>query len=97
MRRMSKLPSRLTSPQHNCSVLTMDLYEVTMACGYWKAGVSDHEAAFHITFRQNPFAGEFTITCGLASVIGLMREFYFRETDIAYLASQRGNDGKPLF
>ncbi len=87
----------MNSPANSFSALTTDLYEVTMACGYWKAGVSDHEAAFHITFRQNPFAGEFTITCGLASVIGLVREFYFRETDIAYLASQRGNDGKPLF
>ena len=68
-----------------------------MACGYWKAGVSDHEAAFHVVFRENPFAGEFTVACGLAQVVDLVREFQFDENEIEYLASQRGNDGKPLF
>ena len=68
-----------------------------MACGYWKAGVSDHEAAFHVTFRHNPFGGEFTVACGLEAAIDFLSTFHFTETEIAYLASQRGNDGKPLF
>jgi nicotinate phosphoribosyltransferase len=68
-----------------------------MACGYWNAGVSDYEAAFHVTFRENPFGGEFTVACGLATAIDFMRVFRFDETEIDYLASQRGNDGKPLF
>ena len=82
---------------HSFSALTTDFYEVTMACGYWKAGVSDHEAAFHVTFRENPFDGEFTLACGLATAIEFLRAFHFNETEIDYLASQRGNDGKPLF
>jgi nicotinate phosphoribosyltransferase len=68
-----------------------------MACGYWKAGVRDHEAAFHVTFRENPFGGEFTVACGLATAIDFLRRFHFEDTEIDYLASQRGNDGKPLF
>ena len=68
-----------------------------MACGYWKAGVSDYEAAFHVTFRENPFGGEFTVACGLATAIDFLRTFHFTETQIAYLGSQHGNDGKPLF
>src|SRR5947207_8964232 len=84
-------------PLHTFSALTTDLYEVTMACGYWKAGVSEHEAAFHVTFRENPFAGEFTVACGLAAVVDLVREFRFRENEIEYLASQCGNDDKRLF
>src|SRR2546430_9348030 len=87
----------MNSPANSFSALTTDLYEVTMACGYWKAGVSDHEAAFHVVFRENPFAGEFTVACGLAQVVDLVREFQFDENEIEYLASQRGNDGKPLF
>ena len=67
-----------------------------MACGYWNAGVSDYEAAFHVTFRGNPFGGEFTVACGLATAIDFLREFHFDETEVDYLASQRGNDGKPL-
>jgi nicotinate phosphoribosyltransferase len=68
-----------------------------MACGYWKAGVSDQEAAFHVVFRENPFAGEFTVACGLATVVDIVREFRFTDDEIAYLADQLGNDGRPLF
>jgi len=68
-----------------------------MACGYWNAGVSDYEAAFHVTFRQNPFRGEFTVACGLATAIDFLCAFHFDETEIDYLASQHGNDGRPLF
>ena len=60
-------------PACNFSALTTDLYEVTMACGYWKAGVSDYEAAFHVTFRENPFGGQFTVACGLATAIDFLR------------------------
>src|SRR5215813_12173192 len=84
-------------PACNFSALTTDLYEVTMACGYWKAGVSDCEAAFHVTFRENPFGGRFTVACGLATAIDFLRSFRFTDAEVAYLASQRGNDGKPLF
>src|SRR5437762_13011145 len=87
----------MTSPRHSFSALTTDLYEVTMAYGYWEAGMSNHEAVFHVTFRENPFGGEFTIACGLATAIDFLRTFHFTETEINYLASQSGNDGKPLF
>jgi nicotinate phosphoribosyltransferase len=60
-------------------------------------GFSDHEAAFHATFRENPFGGEFTVACGLTTVIDFLAAFHFDETEIDYLVSHRGNDGKPLF
>jgi nicotinate phosphoribosyltransferase len=84
-------------PQHGFTALTTDLYEVTMACGYFKAGVTDHEAVFHVTFRENPFAGQFTVACGLATAIDFIRAFQFTDTEVDYLGSQRDNDGKPLF
>ena len=68
-----------------------------MACGYFKAGVTDHEAAFHVTFRHNPFGGQFTVACGLATAVDFLRSFHFNQAEIDYLASQRGNDGRPLF
>jgi len=68
-----------------------------MACGYFKTGVTDHEAVFHVTFRENPFAGQFTVACGLATAIDFLRTFHFTDTQLDYLGSQRGNDGKPLF
>src|SRR5882724_1251022 len=87
----------MTSPAHSFTALTTDLYEVTMACGYFKAGVTDHEAVFHVTFRENPFAGQFTVVCGLATAIDFLRTFHFTDTEVDYLGSQHGNDGKPLF
>src|SRR5213079_764610 len=84
-------------PARSFSALTTDLYEVTMACGYWNAGVRDHEAAFHVTFRENPFGGEFTVACGLTTAIDLLSTFHFDEAETDYLASLRGNDGNPLF
>src|SRR5438067_1443703 len=87
----------MMSPAHGFTALTTDLYEVTMACGYFKAGVTDHEAVFHVAFRENPFAGAFTVACGLATAIDFLRAFHFTDTEVDYLGSQRGNDGKPLF
>src|SRR5438874_5901475 len=87
----------MTPPTHGFTALTTDLYEVTMACGYFKAGVTEHDAVFHVTFRENPFAGAFTVACGLATAIGFLRAFHFTDTEVDYLGSQRGNDGKPLF
>ena len=87
----------IEQPAHNFSALTTDLYEVTMTCGYSKAGVTDHEAVFHVTFRENPFAGQFTVVCGLATAIDFLRTFRFTDKEVDYLGSQRGNDGKPLF
>src|SRR4029450_2871671 len=87
----------MTPPTHNFTALTTDLYEVTMACGYFKAGVTDYEAVFHATFRQNPFAGQFTVACGLGTATDFLRAFHFTDTEVDHLCSQRGNDGKPLF
>jgi nicotinate phosphoribosyltransferase len=84
-------------PLHGFSALTTDLYEVTMAYGYFKAEVTDHEAVFHVTFRENPFAGQFTVACGLATAIDFLRTFRFTDTEVDYLGSHPGNDGKPLF
>src|SRR5262245_63041474 len=47
------------------SALLTDLYELTMALGYWKEGRAEQEAAFHLYFRSAPFRGGYTIACGL--------------------------------
>lgn len=77
--------------------LLTDLYELTMAYGYWKAGVRHREAVFHLFFRDNPFGGGFTIACGLAAAIEYLEDLRFEQDDLAYLADLRGNDRQPLF
>lgn len=77
--------------------LLTDLYELTMACGYWKSGLAGREAVFHLTFRANPFGGGFTVACGLQAVTEFLDAFRFDGDDLAYLAGLRGPDDGPLF
>ncbi|MEW6444220.1 MAG: nicotinate phosphoribosyltransferase [bacterium] len=77
--------------------LHTDLYQLTMAYGYWKTGMQDREAVFHLFFRHHPFKGGFTIAAGLEIAIDLMESYRFEGEDLDYLASLRGNDGLPLF
>lgn len=77
--------------------LATDLYQLTMAYGYWKAGVADKEAVFDLFFRRSPFKGGYAIACGLRYVVDYLKHFRFDSSDVAYLASLTGNDGKALF
>jgi nicotinate phosphoribosyltransferase len=81
----------------NGSALLTDLYQLTMACGYWKAGIQQREAAFHLSFRTAPFRGGFTIACGLASAIEYLQHLHFSDSDLTYLAGLSSGEGKPLF
>ena len=78
------------------SLLT-DLYQITMAYAYWKSGMSDREAVFHLFYRKEPFKGGYAIACGLEVVIDYLNEFKFARSDLDYLSTLKGNDGKPLF
>jgi nicotinate phosphoribosyltransferase len=77
--------------------LFTDLYQLTMACGYWSAGLERREAAFHLYFRNQPYGGGFSVACGLTRALDLLRGFRFDDDDLAYLATLTGNDGQVLF
>lgn len=77
--------------------LLTDLYQLTMAYGYWKTGIPQREAVFHLFFRRNPFGGGFTVACGLATVLDYLEAFRFDGDDLAYLGGLLGGDGQPLF
>ncbi len=77
--------------------LLTDLYQLTMAYGYWKSGVAVNEAVFHLAFRNNPFKSGFSVACGLHTVMELLETFCFQEEDRQYLAGLKGNDGQPIF
>lgn len=77
--------------------LLTDLYELTMACGYWKLGLQDRYAAFSLFFRRCPFQGSFAVAAGLKTVIDYINQFKFKDSDLSYLESLEGYNGKPLF
>jgi nicotinate phosphoribosyltransferase len=91
------LVQSLNSFYRSSLALLTDLYELTMAYGYWKAGPPDREAVFHLTFRRSPFHGGYTIAAGLATAIDYIENSRFTAADAAYLATLTGNDGRPLF
>jgi nicotinate phosphoribosyltransferase len=77
--------------------LLTDLYQLTMAYGYFKAGIHDREAVFHLFFRNNPFRGGLAVAAGLATALDYLENLRFDQDDMAYLAALRGNDERPLF
>jgi nicotinate phosphoribosyltransferase len=82
---------------HGSLSLLTDLYQLTMACGYWKAGVADREAVFHLTFRRPPFGGGYAIAGGIGPAIDYLERYRFTADDVAYLATLRDNANAPLF
>ncbi|MCK5801035.1 MAG: nicotinate phosphoribosyltransferase [Deltaproteobacteria bacterium] len=87
-------PSAIYRP--SLALLT-DLYQLTMAYGFWKAGIGDNEATFNLFFRKNPFAGGYTIACGLTDATDYLDGYHLDGDDLAYLEGLLGNDDKPLF
>ena len=79
------------------SALLTDLYQLTMAYGYWHAGRAEREAAFHLYFRSAPFAGGYAVACGLDAAADWLAGFRFTPDDCAFLAELRGADERPLF
>lgn len=78
------------------SLLT-DLYQLTMAYGYWKNGMAEREAVFHLYFRKNPFGGGYTVAAGLEHAVQYLQALKFTDEDLAYLGSLKGSQGQPLF
>jgi|JI10StandDraft_1071094.scaffolds.fasta_scaffold54041_3 nicotinate phosphoribosyltransferase len=89
--------SSLSALYRSSLALATDLYQLTMAYGYWKAGVADREAVFHLSFRREPFAGGYAIAAGTALAVELARGLAFAADDLDYLATVTGADGRPLF
>ncbi|WP_210464875.1 nicotinate phosphoribosyltransferase [Rufibacter roseolus] len=77
--------------------LLTDMYQLTMAQGYWKKGMQEQEAVFHLYFRSNPFKGGYTVCAGLEDALDLLRNFRFTGEDLAYLRSLKGSQNQQLF
>jgi len=77
--------------------LLTDLYQLTMAYGYWRLGRQEQEAVFQLCFRRNPFGGGYALAAGLEDALAFLEGFGFARDDLDYLATLTGNDGAPLF
>ena len=84
-----------TKPTDVC--LNTDLYELTMAQGFWESGLFGSEACFNAFFRENPFGGGYAVACGTGQIAELVENFVFTDEDIEYLSSLAAPGGGPMF
>lgn len=84
-------------PYGQSLALLTDLYQLTMASGYWREGLADREAVFLHSFRSAPFGGAFAVAAGLDTALGWLADLRFGDDDLSYLAGLTAAGGQPLF
>ncbi|KAM6148264.1 nicotinate phosphoribosyltransferase [Rhynchocyon petersi] len=77
--------------------LLTDLYQVTMALGYWRAGRAQDAAEFELYFRRCPFGGAFVLAAGLRDCVHFLSSFRLQDADVQFLASVLPPDTEPEF
>jgi nicotinate phosphoribosyltransferase len=65
--------------------LYTDLYELTMAQGYFLSGRAELPAVFEYFFRSNPFGGGYVVFAGLSDLLEALLELRFSQEDLEYL------------
>ena len=67
--------------------LLTDLYQLTMAAGYFEAGKAGEIATFELFFRHLPRYRNFVLACGLEQVVAYLENLHFEDEEIRYLKS----------
>jgi nicotinate phosphoribosyltransferase len=75
--------------KENHALLT-DLYELSMANGYFVSGMSEGVAYFDYFFRRIPDDGGFAIMAGLEQLIDYLEGLSFDDDDIEFLRAKGG-------
>ena len=72
--------------KRNISMM-MDLYELTMANGYFANEKEPRKVVFDVFYRKNPEDGGYAIFAGLEQVIAYVENLHFDREDIDYFRS----------
>lgn len=67
--------------------MMMDLYEMTMANGYFRKENNSRQVVFDVFYRKNPDNGGYAIFAGLEQVIEYVENLHFDGQDIEYFKS----------
>ena len=65
--------------------LLTDLYELTMAAGYFETGKTDEKATFELAFRRLPANRNFMLAAGLPQLVDYLLNLSFTDEEIEYL------------
>lgn len=77
--------------------LLTDLYELTMAAGYFAQEKAADTAAFDLYYRNNPFHGGYAIAAGLEDAVRDIVNIRFSEEDLRYLRTLKSASGSQTF
>jgi nicotinate phosphoribosyltransferase len=69
------------------SALNTDLYQLTMAAGYFVERKTDEIATFELSVRRLPEPRNFLVAAGLAQAVEYLRDLKFQPEEIDYLRS----------
>jgi nicotinate phosphoribosyltransferase len=69
------------------SALNTDLYQLTMAAGYFVAGKTNDLATFELSVRRLPEHRNFLVAAGLQQAIEYLQDLKFRPEEVEYLQS----------
>jgi len=67
------------------SALLTDLYELTMAAGYWAAGKQSEIATFELSVRRLPANRDFILIAGIQQALEYLANLRFTPEEVAYL------------
>jgi nicotinate phosphoribosyltransferase len=67
------------------NALLTDLYQLTMAAGYWQAGKTQEIATFELFVRRLPPNRNYIVACGLAQAADYLVNLRFEPDEIRYL------------
>lgn len=81
--------------ERNISMM-MDLYEMTMANGYYTDATSADRVSFDVFYRRNPDGAGFAIFAGLEQIVEYIENLHFDESDIEYFRNLNLFDDKFL-
>ena len=65
--------------------LLTDLYELTMAAGYFECGKASEKATFEFTIRRLPAHRNYVVVAGIPQVVDYLLNLSFTAEEIAYL------------
>ena len=78
-------PSHAFRYTQSVGALLTDLYQLTMAAGYFEAGKTREMATFELFFRRLPRYRNFVMGAGLAQVVDYLLNVHFTEDEVKYL------------
>lgn len=77
---------------HNYPATYTDLYELTMAQGYFLSGRQNDSAVFDYFFRKLPFKGGYVVFAGISDFLEILADYHFHEAELDYLKERGFHD-----